>query len=264
MPRHRLSPRVPFPLQIRLALVAALTVGTALSLAATAASPWWEPLREIEAKRLRQGKWKKGLDEIEKLTERILGEAWHDPELRQVLADLSLYRAVAEVNLGHRDDGVCYWHAALNLDARRTRETDLAPYGDAERVFREAPLRDQGKIPPAWEKRVRRGPFRISYEPPREIGMGRSWLLRNDGAKRDRHLGVFEAEVLIDEDGRVHQPVAVTAGHQNPVLVFAALDSFCREGFEPARGDGEPIAVLTRVTINLRKLRWDVNPIDFP
>ena len=66
---------------------------------------------------------------------------------------------------------------------------------------------------------------------------------------RDRVPPPVVIEVLVDREGRPHDPV-LTAPTRFAGFATAALDSVRYWRFDPARGaDGEPVAVLTQVRV---------------
>ncbi len=79
-------------------------------------------------------------------------------------------------------------------------------------------------------------------------------LLNNTAAARQRAAD-FEVEIIVDEKGRIHQPVVVSR-HLNPVVVFACLDWMHGvPKLEPAQFEGRPVAATYTVMIE-----FQINP----
>ena len=211
---------------------------------ATRNSKWWSQVEPIDGS-LHKGRWKYARRNATRLTRTILNESWKDRELDEILAELSLYRAVAEVNLGQRDRASWFWHTALNLN-RRISERDLTPYGPAAASLSETPLRKRGEIPSGFLTGGVRPDGPVS--PPGFPDVTVPTLLDNSGAARQRSAD-FEVEVLVDETGNLHQPVVVSR-HLNPVAIFACLDwLYGVPSLEPARFNGQPVVATYTVFI---------------
>ena len=212
-----------------------------------------EELQALDV-RLRAGKWKAGLKHAQRLTETVLRRTWYGKELRRILSELALYQAVAEANLDRRDDAIWHWHVAHNL-VPAMRRHDLAPYGKAGKLLYEVPLRTLGEVPAGFVvPQALPGSGRLAG--PRQPKMpGTPTLLNNTGAAIEGS-GNFQAEVLIDERGRIQHPV-VTSDHLHPIVIYASLE-WLRQipPFKPARFDGEPVDSLDRVTIRFEINRW--------
>ncbi len=212
-----------------------------------------EQLEVVDAK-LRGGKWKSGLKLAQRLTEIVIQRTWHAREIRAQLTELAFFQSVAEANLGRRDEAIWHWHVAQNLDFR-IRRRDFAPYGKAGKLLREVPLRTLGEVPAGFVVPERLagsgrlvGPFQPEFKT-------RPRILNNTGAAIEG-TGSFQAEVLVDERGRIRQPV-VTTDHLHPIVIYASL-AWMREmpSFVPARFDGEPVDALDRVRIQFVVSRW--------
>jgi TonB family protein len=66
-------------------------------------------------------------------------------------------------------------------------------------------------------------------------------------AKQNRIQGAVELEIMIDKEGRVSQ-LTVTSGPTE--LVQSATDAVQQWVYKPTLLNGEPVAVLTTVTVN--------------
>ena len=212
-----------------------------------------EELQAVDA-RLRAGKWKAGLRHAQRLTETVIRRTWYGRELRRIVAELALYQAVAEANLGRRDDAIWHWHIAHNLTPAMRRR-DLAPYGDAGKLLYEVPLRALGEVPAGFVvPEALAGSGRLVG--PRQPKMPRKPTILNNTGAAIEGTGNFQAEVLVDERGRIQHPV-VTSDHLHPIVIYASLE-WLRQipPFTPARFDGEPVDSLDRVTIRFEINRW--------
>jgi len=217
------------------------------SLSTAGESKWWPEVRKID-EQLRQHRWKFALRKQVKLEEKVLDESWYGPDLHRVLAELALFRAIADANLRRDREAIWYWHIASNLDAR-IRDRDLAPYGRAGKLLYEFPLRALGEVPVGFENREPWPGHPV--KPPLLPDVPMPTLLFNAAAVRDR-AGDFRVEVIVDKQGRLHHPVVVST-YLHPVLNYAALRWLCDLPLaEPQRIAGEPTDTLFQVTIRFR------------
>lgn len=241
---------------VHLTAVLALTLGLLTAHGASARpgidDRWRAEMDKVD-ERLRAGNWKSGRRSARRLAERILGESWHGRGLKEVLSELALYQAVAEANLGNRQDAVWSWHMAQNVD-HRIRKRDLSPYGEAEKLLREFPLRARGQVPLSFHV-VRRG-----YGPrfSRPV-LAKGWapaLPHNSAAQRER-VPDLHLEIIVDRRGQAHHPV-VLSGDPNPVILYGVLDAMrTMPRFEPARDSGKPVDSLFKYVVDMRYSRWN-------
>ena len=68
-------------------------------------------------------------------------------------------------------------------------------------------------------------------------------------AKMTRTEGVVEFEAVIGKDGTIEE-LKVLRGH--PLLVKAALEAVRRWRYQPTLLNGEPIEVVTEITVNFK------------
>jgi hypothetical protein len=215
------------------------------------ASQWWPEVREIDAQ-LRRHRWKPARKQARKLAETVSRRSWYGRDLGKVLAELSLYQAVAEANLGLRREAIWHWHMASNLDLAMRRR-DLSPYGDAAKLLLEFPLRGRGQVPAPF--RTRRPPPGSRVEPPELPDIEAYPVFNNTGATLEGS-GDFKAELIIDRAGALHQPV-VLSDHLNPVIVFHVLNQLPElPPFQPVRYDGEPSDTVFVLTVRFHVVRW--------
>ena len=207
-------------------------------------SKWWTQVEPIEGS-LQNGRWKYARRNAMRLTKTLLNESWNDRELDTILAELALYRAVADANLDRREDAIWYWFTALNLN-RRIADRDLTPYGVAAASLSELPLRKRGDIPANFLKGSSRSDGPVT--PPGFLNVTVPTLLNNTGATRQRSAD-FEVEVIADEAGDLHQPVVISR-HVNRVVIYACLEWLHGvPALEPARLDGQAVVATYTVMI---------------
>jgi len=232
------------------ALAAAGLLSAAPSAAASPAPPvgvttrWDERLAKIES-RLAAGDWnERGARKlIGKMVEDFAGfEA--DPA---TLARAAALLAIAEAGGGRREEATWHWHAAAALDPAAIR-LDLSPYGDAGRFLAEIEPRRDGVLSKRYA--AQSGAALRSAMP-----VERSDRTRFDPSRvqRGRVPPPVEIEVVVDVDGRPHEPVLVTPS-RFPGFAFAALESVSGWRFEPARTgggeDSEAVASLAKVRLS--------------
>ncbi len=214
-------------------------------------SEWWPEVKEIEGQ-LRRHKWKPGRKQARKLAETVAGQSWYGRDLGKILGELSLYRAVAEANLGLDREALWHWHMASNLDPA-LRRRDLSLYGDAARLLYEFPLRGSGEVPLPFVRRP--PPPGARLERPGTPEMRAIPVFNNTGATLEGS-GDCKVELIIDQDGAPHQPV-VTSDYLNPVVVYHVLESLPGlPPFRPLRYDGEGEDALLLLTVQFEVSRW--------
>ncbi len=215
----------------------------------------WRPEVEKIDEALRKHRFKAGLKQARRLAETVKSRSWHGPDLQQIMADLAFYQAVASANLGSEREAIWYWHIAWNLDFK-TSKRDLAPYGDAGKILREFPLRDQDEVPAGFV--VPRGPhYGVRVEPPEGPRLrANPRILNNTGATIDGS-GDCHVEIVVDENGVLHQPVNLSP-HRHPIVIYAVLQWMLEKlpAFEPLRIDGEAHDSLFDLTIRFHVERW--------
>jgi protein TonB len=64
-----------------------------------------------------------------------------------------------------------------------------------------------------------------------------------------RTEGAVELEAVIGKDGTIEE-LKVLRGH--PLLVKAALEAVCQWRYQPTLLNGEPIEVVTEITVNFK------------
>lgn len=91
-------------------------------------------MRELDDELLRKHKWRSARRETRKLADQVIGKGWYGPELGRILAELALFEAIADANLGRDREAIWYWHVATNLDSA-VRSRDLGRYGEAGKLL---------------------------------------------------------------------------------------------------------------------------------
>ncbi len=212
-----------------------------------------EEMEKVDAK-LRAGKWKPGLKEARVLTKVVVQRTWYGRELGPMLAELALYQALAEANLGRRDEAIWHWHMAQNLDFR-VRRRDLSPYGEAGKLLLEFPLRDLGEVPVPYvvPSTYPGGPRLVPAFKP-EMPESPT-ILNNTGAALEG-TGDLDVEVIFDETGQLRQPVVISS-HLHPIVIYATLEWLRGiPPFNPSLYKGEPADDLGKIKIQFKVSRW--------
>ncbi len=212
-------------------------------------SDWWPQVEKVE-KAVRAQSWKSARRQAHKLAEEVLGRSWYGRELRQILAELAFYQAIAEANLGLRREAVWHWHMAQNLDFKM-RQRDLTPYGEGAELLIELPLRQLHEIPAGFEVS---GPGAATRPPVMPRMTSSPEIINNTGAALESP-GDCDVELLIDELGELHHPVIIST-HLHPVVIYEVLDYLPELDIEPARAKGQPTDSLFRLSIKFHVVRW--------
>lgn len=218
----------------------------------------WRPRLEKIEQAVDQGRWKAAAKQGKRLEEEALSRSWHGPELRPVLTELAFLQALAHANLtdpraASERLAVWYWHTAINLDFR-VAQRDLTPYGRAARLLLEHPLRREGTIPAGFDpapsaSTVKVVPAQLPQRHAKPI------ILNNTGAALEHH-GDFHVELIIDEQGRPHQPVVISS-HLHPVIIYASLKFLLTSPpFVPALYDGRPGDIRMALRLQFEVSRW--------
>ena len=197
---------------------------------------------------LRAGEWERGRALAEKSVQAIQ----RDRRLRwNGLAESLARQALAEAGLGRREDALRHWSIAQNLDRRVMSADDLAAFGNAGALLDRHRLRAPGQAPAGLAVRgphdgaaaagTLQGARRVAGELP----------VPAHGVRALSIPAWLRAELVIDVDGRVREPVILSASV--PFLVVQVLDAVREWRFEPARADGVPVAVFYDLSVNAPK-----------
>lgn len=204
------------------------------------AAIWTKRLQEAEAE-LRAGNGKKTEKIASLLARDMMDDILFGESAGQWLGTACLMRALGAAQQGKSTEAVWHWHVAQHLYPT-VRTYDLSPYGAAGELLMASPIR-----PPAVAGLPRIGDETSDgISPPKEIFAP---FAVYPYAKTD--LGAelrIPVECRVGEDGRLSHPL-VASEETRPTFLFAVLDALREWKLEPARLNGEPVAVLHRVEV---------------
>jgi hypothetical protein len=228
---------------------------------ATQEQRWNEQLNEIE-QQLRQSNWEPARQGAQFLTESLAERGGgtiadhrdHADELNGAMAgpdpsaeELALGRAaalgaIAEAELGRRDEARWHWYLAQNL-SRNPRSMDLSPYGEAGEFLRQNLLVDaepqHAGIMDVLDPVRPEGSERSGFQPPERINV--TYPRRpQDRRGRDRFSHVVFIQITVDATGQVTQPLVVDGGFY-PGLIYRAFEALRTWKYQPATLRGKPI-----------------------
>jgi TonB family protein len=217
---------------------------------------WLAALKETD-QMLRAHQWEAAAKQGRKAGEEIVDLAGAGDSPAYSLAVVDVFRAIAEAELGHQEDAEWLWESALNLFPD-VAKTDLSPYGKKALELRRLTLRDPNrKMERQLLDRMQGkdgeevfSPADESMEPPRIVHEARP-----DYPKALRLLlsqGKVVVSSVIGKDGRPRQPVIVDSQGGGASMRYVALDTVRQWRFEPAKRDGQPVAVYYVLTINFK------------
>jgi len=214
------------------------------------ADRWVTGLKEVDQK-LRAQQWEEARKQAREVAGEIVDDAGRNKDAGYTLAVTSVFRAIAEAGLGRQDDADWYWDLALNL-VPGIGKTNLSPYGDAVAGLKGRTLR--GSRPPVepgelWTEDGRKVP-RGKVEPPRILRQ-----VRPEYPEKLNHAGVpgrVIVETILGADGRPRSPRVLEMQGGGHAMKYAALDALGQWRFEPAKLEGQPVAVFYTLTINFK------------
>jgi TonB family protein len=201
-----------------------LTVLATPVASARAPEEWAKRLDEYQ-KLLEKGAYETALPKLEMICEEIVnGPEPGSVETRDLLVRALTQRAVAEIGAQHTDNGLWYWAAAQNIDAR-SAQSDLSSFSEPSAFLRDhrllRPLPQQ--CPPSANR-------------PRPTVTKTVSLRYPEGARKLRVQGLSVVQVSVDERGRPNNPRVIA--HLPAAMEFAALESMREWRFEAAKRDG--------------------------
>lgn len=200
----------------------------------------WSKELDTTSTLLKEGKHGAALPRLKKLTGEMVEVFGPGDQAAQAFGIVVVQRALAEAGLGHRDDALWYWHVALGIDPRFAK-SDLSVFGEAGRFLKESPV-----PAPHPELVGPQSPFveapKIRKRVPPEYP---------EGAKAFGVEGNLVVEIVLGADGiprepRVLQPLPAAT------LTYVTLEAMKRWQFEPARYQGEPVAVWYNLTVQYK------------
>lgn len=217
---------------------------------------WLAALKETD-QMLRAHQWEAAAKRGRKAGEEIVDLAGTGDSPAYSLAVVDVFRAIAEAELGHQEDAEWLWESALNLFPD-VAKTDLSPYGDKALELRRLTLRDPNqKMERELLERLNGkdgeavfNPENKNVKPPRIVHE-----VRPDYPKALRLLdaqGRVVVSSIIGKDGRPRRPVVVDSQGGGASMRYVALDTVRQWRFEPAKLDGQPVAVYYVLTVNFK------------
>jgi TonB family protein len=217
---------------------------------------WLAALKETD-QMLRAHQWEAAAKRGRKAGEEIVNLAGAGDSPAYSLAVVDVFRAIAEAELGHQEEAEWLWESALNLFPD-VAKTDLSPYGKKALELRRLTLREPNrKMERELLDRMKGkdgeevfNPSDAKVEPPRIVHQ-----TRPEYPKALRLLlsqGRVAVSSVIGKDGRPRQPVIVDAQGGGASMRYVALETVGQWRFEPARLDGQPVAVYYVLTISFK------------
>ncbi len=204
---------------------------------------WHEGLRDID-RMLVDDQAKKAYGRVTRLLDEMTKTMVAGPGVPVLLSTALVLRAIAAVQLGESDEGIWHWQVAQQLFPE-VASYKMNAYGDAGELL---------KAHPAPEPPARGEPAEDETAPEKHLEPPKKLVTPSPEfpwAKRGIDAVAIVVEVTIGTDGRVRQPRIVESKGEL-TLVSETLDTLRLWQFEPARLDGEPVAVLYNLTVNFR------------
>ena len=178
------------------------------------------------------------IQEIQKLVAEL-----RESERQATLLALGLRTlALAEAGMGRRDEAVWHWQAAQNLQPDLA--LDPAAYGEAGAFLAQHKLRRRNEAPAGIEA-VAVSDLGAGSTPPRKVAGDEPVVPAF--LEESRALHWVRLQAVIDSRGLVVEPV-VLAG-RSKAMQWAALEAVRAWRFEPARREGQPVAVFLDLQI---------------
>ena len=209
------------------------------------AAMWTKRLEEADAL-IRSGKGKKA-EKITKLLARdMMDKILFGESASQWLGTANLLRALSVGVQDRPDEALWYWHTAQQLYPA-IANYELSEYGEVGRLFMDSPLRSESlaALPNSGELEAKGGAF----DPPKAIFAP---IAVYPYAQREtRTEPKIRVECKLDENGKLSHPLIVGEERRVP-FVFTALDQLFTWKVEPAKLDGEPLAVLHQLVVEVR------------
>ena len=201
---------------------------------------WPERVAEIDAD-LRAGRWEEAHAAARTLGEEMMHVLSFQEGTDYALGMTAVFRALAAAGQNRFDEALWDWYVAQNLwpEERRDEIADLSVFGQAgEFLSRHAPReagearregRRDGKRIYSLEEGLK-PPVRRKGDPP----------VYPEVLRGQAQEGKVVVEAIVDEDGRLREPVVVQATGEPP-LIFASLEALRGWEYEPARKNGEAV-----------------------
>ncbi|HEX6898849.1 MAG TPA: energy transducer TonB [Thermoanaerobaculia bacterium] len=237
-----------------LAAVSSLAAGQQ-TVQSTAAA-WRSGLREVDEK-LRAGKWGEAEKRARRLGSEIVAGAGTGEGAAYSLAVASAFRAIAEAGLGREGEAAWHWDMALNLFPE-IGKTNVAPYGPKAAELRERILRPLDIAMSPDQLRILREGGEVEIKPV-GLEVEKPRIVKQASPEYPKALSVLGAEgwvavsTIIGVDGRPVSPRIVKIEGGGPAMAYVAMDSLAQWRFEPAKLDGQPVAVFYVLTVNFKR-----------
>jgi TonB family protein len=182
---------------------------------------------------LRQANWAAALAELRAQEPRLAA----NPEYRgEWLARLAL----VEAGSGQSDQALWHWAVAQDLSSDLFTAEELRAFGAAGELLAGRPRRQPGEAPAG-----------MSIERP---GPGVQSAVKTQGELPQLAPGAWDPrqwlhlEILVDAQGRPRDPVVLSA--RSGEVAYRALEAMRGWSFEPAKKDGQPVAMLYSLVVN--------------
>ena len=207
------------------------------------AATWTRRFEEAEGL-IREGKGKKAVKITKLLAADMMDKILFGESAGQWLGTACLLQALGHAVEGDDPQAVWYWHVAQQLYPA-IAGYDLAPYGEAGALLMANPLR-----PPSFEALSRTSDENgAEIAPPEEVFAPTAAYPRAQLDTREEPR--VEVECRVDENGTLSHPLVIGEERRVP-FVFAALDQLRSWRVMPATANGQPLAVLHRLSIQVR------------
>ena len=234
-------------------LGAALLAGGAPPAAAqkqpVTAEAWRTRAREVE-RLLHDNRPAKAARAARRAVEELVPTLAGGPDDADLLGNLLLLEALSRSALGYNADALWLWSLAQGVDPA-LKTADLSRFGAPARVLSERPLRDpaqDGQIATEAEAGNRPGVFDRASKatPPRVVKLPAAEY--SDAARGAGLAGPVILQVLLDRQGQPRYPLVIES--PAAVLTYTAAVAVLDGRYEPARLDGESVAVYYDIRID--------------
>lgn len=234
-----------------LGLCLLLVLGSSLP-AADESSKWDQQIDRAEREIL-DGKHRAARKRMISTAEEMVDEFGPGKGGEILLGLLALHRALAEAGLGNEEAARWYLHVALAFNPLLV-DYGLDRFGAPGRFLLANAPEDPDRSDAEEEEDAGDGaeaPQMImpGVTPPKSKKRPKPRF--PSGARYFRITGALVVQVMISEEGRPTEP-KVLVPLPAATLTWAALEALRRWRFEPARVDGEPVAVYYNLTVNYK------------
>lgn len=209
---------------------------------------WGNKIEDIQGY-LSEGKSKRAYKQSEQLLHEMTNWIVGGAGAGELLARVTVLRAIAAVELGREDEGIWHWHVALQMFPD-VKHYDLSAYGGVAEFLWSHPPRDENldHLPIGGTIDGEIETPRGKVLPPRK----KSALYPKLPTAMNRHglePVMVRVEVVIGKDGHPREPRIVESSGA-PTLVCATLDKLRDWRFHPATLEGEAVPVYYNLSVN--------------